>query len=701
MKKRYDIRNLTCVSCALEIENQIANLNGINFAKIDFTAEKLIIEGENLNITDKELQKVARSIEEGVSIKEEHTFEKDIEQSLKITRLDIIFYGTGVFLLLLGYVFQLAILTDFKFFLIIPIYIASYIIFGGKVLKRAFINITKFKFFDEHLLMTLATVGAFFLMEFVEGILVMLFYRVGEYLQERSVSKSRNNIKKLVDITPTIAHIMKQNAIYDVDPRILRVGEIISVRPGERVPVDGIVIEGSSWLDTSVITGESLPKDVYEGLEVVSGSINISGLIQIQVMKTYENSTVAKILAFIENSPNKAKTEQFITRFAKYYTPIVVLIAVILAFIVPVFVSLLTGTTYLEELIIYFERALVFLVISCPCALVLSIPLSFFSGIGASSKNGILFKSGIDLENMSQIDHFVFDKTGTLTEGKFKLFQTVSGEPELILEYAAHAEYHSNHPIARSVIEAYGKELDTKSVDSIREIAGKGVIASYKGVDLLVGNHKLLDSFNIKYLKTHEIGTILYVVANKEFLGYLVIKDTIRESSYKLIKDLKKKNKNITMITGDNQNAAMDISYQLKIEDYYANCLPEDKIHVVEELMKENKVCFVGDGINDAPVLMKSYVGIAMGGIGSDIAIEAADVVIMNDDPYQVKIAHQIAKKTMRIVKQNIVLALGIKILVMILGAFGFISLWLAIFADVGVSILAVFNALRIFRVKK
>lgn len=699
MKKIFDIRRMDCAHCALKIEDEYKKLPGISNANVNYGREKVYLEGDVDKYTAKDLEKIAKKVEKSVIVSDENTAIDQEDRHL--TSVQWITYAMGMFFLITGFLTDNLIQTPLHEVIAIPFYSAAYLIFGWDVLSKAIRNLLKGKFFDENFLMTVATIGAFAITEYVEAIAVMLFYRVGEYLQDISVSRSRKNIKELIDIRPSVAHILTKDGIFDILPERLKVGQLIIVRPGEKVPVDGIITEGSSWLDTTSITGESIPRDAFEGTEVLSGSINISGLITIQVMKIFEDSTVSRIIDFVENNQSsKAEAEKFITKFAKYYTPFVVFMALILAFIIPWGLSIFTTTTFADAFSIYFRRALIFLVISCPCALVLSIPLSFFAGVGASSRKGILFKSGSDLEMMSRVDHFVFDKTGTLTQGKFRLSSIVSGEPELILEYAAHAEYHSNHPVAKSIMKAYGKEVDPNLVYSISEVAGKGMKANYKGINLLVGNHRLLDDNKIKYMKTHEIGTIVYVVANKEYIGYLVIKDVLKKRSKHLIQELKKQNKQITMITGDFETAAMDVGFHLDIEDYYANCLPEDKIRIVEELSRKGRVVFVGDGINDAPVLSISQLGIAMGGIGSDAAIEAADAVIMNDDPYQIIVAQKIAKKTMRIVVQNIVMALGIKGIVLILGALGYASLWLAIFADVGVSILAVANAMRIFRTK-
>ncbi len=699
MKKAYTIKKIDCANCALKIEEEIKKVPGITQVHLDFAKEKLTVVGEPHLVTAKYLEKVAQSVENEVKI-------LDIDQAFqheeaKMSKNEWLMYAGGLFIALLAFLLTGIDVLALQIIRII-LYLGSYVIFGYKVIIKAYKNILRGQIFDEHFLMMIATIGALILGEYVEAIAVMFFYRIGEYLQDLSVSKSRKDIKALMDIKPTTAHRLTSEGMVDTLPEGLVVGDIIVVRPGEKVPVDGIVTEGSSWLDTSSVTGEAMPRDAYEGVEVVSGSINLSGLIRVQVMKEYQNSTVHKILDFIENNQmKKAKTEKFMTKFAKYYTPIVVGLAVVLAFVVPAILSIIQEVSYISLHAIYIRRALIFLVISCPCALVLSIPLSFFAGIGSTSRKGILFKSGSDLEALSGIEHFVFDKTGTLTEGKFQVAQVVSGEPELILEYAAHAEYHSNHPIAKSILDAYGKKPEDKHVLTIRELAGKGIRANYKGIHLLVGNERLLDEYHIKYMKTHEMGTIVYVAANQEFMGYIVIKDTVRPSAKKTVEHLLKRHRLVSMVSGDYESAAKDVSFQLGLDDYYANCVPEDKIRIVDAIKQEKRVAFIGDGINDAPVLATADLGIAMGGIGSDAAIEAADAVIMNDDPEKVLMAYQIARKTMRIVFQNIFFALGIKGVVLILGALGYASMWLAIFADVGVSILAVMNAMRIFTTKK
>ena len=699
MIKKYKIKDLDCANCAVKIENAYGNLKGVTSAKVDFAREKVIIEGDVSSYTAQDLEKIAQSIEHQVKVMEEEHHDHEGEQT---DRQEIILNIFGVILLIIAWLMDREIITFVKPYVIILFYGLSYVLIGGKVIYRAFRNILNGKVFDEHFLMTLATIGAFAIREYVEAVAVMLFYRIGEHFQNLSVKKSRKNIKDLMDIKPEIAHLLVGDVQTDIHPEALILDQLIVIKPGEKVPVDGVVIKGYSSLDTSSLTGESLPRDITPGSQVLSGSINLSGVLMVKVEKAYKDSTVSKILAFMDsNSNKKAVTEQFITRFAKYYTPIVVFLALFLAFILPFIISITTGSLYQDELNIYFKRALIFLVISCPCALVLSIPLSFFAGIGASSKAGILVKSGSDLENFSKMDHYVFDKTGTLTEGNFQVTDIFSDQKDLLLEYAAHAEAHSNHPIAISILKAYQKDVDLSKVSSVEEIFGKGVKAVYLNQELLIGNDQLMKDNNILYQETKAIGTIIHVVSNHQYYGYLVIKDQIKENAKQLIQSLKNMNKKVTMVTGDNQAVAEEISTLLGIDHIYHQQMPEDKARLVQGFAQTEKVLFIGDGVNDAPVLSLATLGVAMGGLGSDAAIEAADAVIMNDDPLQLINAYRISKKTINIVTQNIIFALGIKGLILILGALGYANMWLAIFADVGVSLLAVMNAMRIFKHKK
>ncbi|MDI6452681.1 heavy metal translocating P-type ATPase [Peloplasma aerotolerans] len=696
MRKKYNIKNMDCANCALKIEKKYSELDGVKTARVDFGREKVFIEGDIEQYDSKSLQKIARKIESNIIVKDEN--EKLNEKTTWINKIELPINIMGVVLVVIALIFNFIDSLVISQTLLVIIYITSYFFIGGKVIIRALTNLLRGKIFDENFLMTLATIGALAINDYLEAVAVMLFYRVGEYLQDRSIDKSRKNIKDLMDIKPLIAHLQKGMYLTEVRPEDLEINQIIIVKPGEKIPVDGIVIEGNSSVDASSLTGESMPKDITKGQEVISGSLNINAPLTVKVLKKYQDSTVARILDFVENNANKkAKTEKFITRFAKYYTPIVVGFAIILAFAVPFIISNITGSTYQDEFAIYFRRALIFLVISCPCALVLSIPLSFFAGIGASSKQGILFKSGSDLEMMTEINHFIFDKTGTLTKGRFEVSKIVSNDKDKLLEYAAHVESQSNHPISQSILSAYNQQIKNK-VDDIKEIFGKGIQAIYNNKQIFVGNAIFMQENGLNYQNPTDVGTIIHVATHQEYLGYLVIKDQIKEYSKSLVEQLNKQGKSISMVTGDQESSAKDIGKQLGIDSIYFNCLPEDKVRIVSELVKKDKVAFIGDGINDAPVLTVANLGIAMGVIGSDAAIEASDAVIMNDNPSQILVAQKIAQKTMKIVVQNIIMALGVKTIVLILGALGFANLWLAIFADVGVSILAVFNAMRIFR---
>ncbi len=582
------------------------------------------------------------------------------------------------------------------------IFIVSYLIVGLEVIKEALEHLFKGKLFDENFLMAIATIGAFGVGEFPEAVCVMLFYQIGELFQNYAVDKSRKSIASLMDIRPDFANIKIGDKIEKVSPEKVKIGDIIVVRPGERIPLDGIVIEGKSMIDTSSLTGESVPRNVSINDEVLSGCINQNGLLTIKVNKEFGESTVNKILDLVENaSSKKSKSENFITKFAKYYTPIVVIIAVILAIVPPLVLKDANFTDWLY-------RALTFLVVSCPCALVISIPLGFFGGIGGASKIGILVKGSNYLEALANTELVVFDKTGTLTEGVFEVQKVESKgiSKEDLLRYTAYAENHSTHPIATSVKKAYGKEINVTNISKVEEISGFGVIANVDGKDILVGNEKLMKEKNIQYTKCNEIGTILYVAIENEFAGYIVIADKVKKDSAKAISNLKNMNiKKTVMLTGDKKEVGENIAERLRIDEVYTELLPDGKVKKVEELLKEKdakaKLAFVGDGINDAPVLAISDIGIAMGGLGSDAAIEAADVVIMTDEPSKLVDAIKISKKTMRIVKENIIFAIGIKIAVLILSAFGLSTMWEAVFADVGVSIIAIINALRALNTKK
>lgn len=583
----------------------------------------------------------------------------------------------------------------------IALFIISYIIVGGDVVKRAVKNIFKGQVFDENFLMSIATIGAFFIGEYPEGVAVMLFYQVGELFQSYAVGKSRKSIASLMDIRPDYANVKKGDELVKVDPDEVQIGDIIVIKAGEKIPLDGKVIEGSSMIDTSALTGESVPREVEVGSDILSGCININGVITAEITKEFGESTVSKILDLVENaSSKKSNSEQFITKFARYYTPVVVIIAVFLAIIPPLVID---GATFSD----WIYRALAFLVVSCPCALVISIPLSFFGGIGGASKKGVLVKGSNYLEALAETEIVVFDKTGTLTKGVFNV-QEIHPEgvsKEELLELTAHAESYSNHPISLSLKRAYSKKIDNGRISDVEEISGHGVIATVDGKKVMVGNIKLMKMMDIPYFKGELIGTIVHVAVNNKYIGYIVIADEVKEDSAQAIKELKAANiKQTVMLTGDNKSIGSKVAKELGLDKVYAELLPADKVEKLEELFsqksKKGKLAFVGDGINDAPVLARADIGIAMGGLGSDAAIEAADVVIMTDEPSKIATTMKISKKTLKIAHQNIVFAIGIKIIVLILSAFGTTTMWAAIFADVGVTIIAVLNAFRALNVK-
>lgn len=579
------------------------------------------------------------------------------------------------------------------------VYIIAYLIVGLEVLKEAVENIIKGKVFDENFLMAVATIGAFAIGEYPEAVAVMLFYQVGEMFQDYAVDKSRKSIANLMDIRPDYANIEKDNQIEKVAPNSVKIGDIIVVKPGEKVPLDGYIIDGKSSLDTKALTGESVPRDAKEGDAILSGCINLNGVIKIKVTKEYGESTVSKILDLVENASNKkAKSENFITKFAEYYTPTVVIIAVILA-IVPPFV--LNNGTFLD----WVYRALSFLVVSCPCALVISIPLSFFGGIGGASKIGVLVKGSNYLEALANTETIVFDKTGTLTEGVFEVqkIKSIDISEEELLEITAYAENYSNHPISISVKHAYNKEIEEKRIIDVKELSGRGIVARIDEKDVLVGNEKLMNENKVNFEKSDDIGTILYVAIDSKFAGFIVIADKIKEDSKKAIINLKKNHiKQTIMLTGDRKEVGESVATELGIDKAYTELLPDGKVEKVEALLKakseKGKLAFVGDGINDAPVLALADIGIAMGGLGADAAIEAADVVIMTDEPSKIVNVMKLSRKTMKIVKENIVFAISVKLLVLILSALGISTMWEAVFADVGVSVIAVINALRVLK---
>ncbi len=583
------------------------------------------------------------------------------------------------------------------------LFIISYLVVGFEILRKAVRNIFRGKVFDENFLMAVATIGAFAIGEFPEAVAVMLFYQVGELFQSYAVDKSRKSIASLMDIRPDYANIEKDGKIEKVDPDEVKIGDIIIIKTGEKIPLDGVVVEGTSSLDTMALTGESVPRVVKTEDEVLSGCINKDGLLKIRVTKEFGESTVSKILDLVENaSSKKSKSENFITKFAKYYTPTVVIIAVLLAFIPPIILKDFSTFS------VWLYRALSFLVVSCPCALVISIPLSFFGGIGGASKMGILIKGSNYLEALANTETVVFDKTGTLTEGIFEVQDIYAEgiEKDELLRIVAHAENYSNHPIAKSVKKAYNKEIDENIIKNPQELSGKGIWAKIDEKDILVGNEKLMVEEEIDLKKCDEVGTILYVAIDKKYVGYVLIADKIKQDSSKTIRELKTMNiKETVMLTGDKKEVGEYVAKKLNIDKVYTELLPDGKVEKVEELLKQKsekgKLVFIGDGINDAPVLTIADIGVAMGGLGSDAAIEAADIVIMTDETSKISKAINLSKKTMRIVRENIIFAIFVKIAVLVLTAFGASTMWEAVFADVGVSVIAIINALRMLNIKK
>ncbi len=699
------LNGLNCAHCAEVIGKRVKNIDGVELANLNFINKKLVLNisneddrikiineainiindtepGLNINIIENENNKI-----ENKSINEEEKYSSK-RGSIKLT-IGFIIYAIAIYQSSKGIESQLMNI----------LLIISYIVVGGGVLLKAIKNITKGRIFDENFLMSIATIGALAIGEISEAVAVMLFYQLGEYLQGIAVGKSRKSIASLMDIRPDSANLKVNNEIKVVSPDEVQVGDIIVVKPGEKVPLDGIIIDGSSMVDTSAITGESVLREVSKGDEILSGFINKNALLAVKTTKQYGESTVSKILDLVENASNKkSKTENFISKFSRYYTPIVVICAAVISIIPPL---ILQGANFSEWL----YRGLVFLVVSCPCALVLSIPLSFFSGIGYASKKGILIKGSNYLEALKDVDTVVFDKTGTLTKGVFNVtnINPVNISKEQLLEYAAIAEANSNHPIAKSILKYYGKSISLDNIKSYEEIAAYGIKVQYDNDIILAGNEKLMKVNNIFYSEAKEVGTIVYIAVNGIYRGYIVISDEVKSDSKQAIGNLKGTGiKEVIMLTGDNKDVANEVAFNLGIDKVYSSLLPNEKVEKLEEIYvgrsEKEKVAFVGDGINDAPVLARVDVGIAMGALGSDAAIEAADIVLMTDEPNNIYKAIEISKKTNKIVWQNIIFALSVKIVVMILGAGGIATMWEAIFADVGVALIAVLNAMRILK---
>lgn len=697
MKREFILDGLDCANCAAKIEDRTAKIVGVASASVNFTTQTLTIEAKGnrpMASILEDTQKLVKNLEPHVIIREK-SIKGNQESTFKLNKGELVRLGFGAI------VFIIALVASFTFWLELGLFLTSYLLIGGEVLLRAAKNILRGQVFDENFLMVVATIGAFAIKEFPEAVAVMLFYQVGELFQDIAVNNSRRSISALMDIRPDYANLKIGEDLKKVAPESVNIGDIVVIKPGERIPLDGIIIEGRSTLDTSALTGESLPREVEIGSNILSGSINKEGLLTVSVTKIFGESTVAKILELVQSASNKkAPTENFITKFAKYYTPIVVFSAAALALIPPL---ILPNATFTE----WINRALVFLVVSCPCALVISIPLSFFGGIGAASKKGILIKGSNYLEALNNVTTVVMDKTGTLTKGIFKvtqLFPLGSLSEQELLEYMAYAENYSTHPIAVSILRAYEKVVDPKEIVDYHEVSGFGIKVQVKGKNLLVGNDKLMKTNNINHEDITSLGTIVHLAINGIYSGYIVISDEIKSDSAYAISLLKSVGiKRIVMLTGDNKIVADKISQELGIDEVYSELLPQDKVEILERLEREKspkeKIIFVGDGINDAPVLARADIGVAMGGLGSDAAIEAADIVLMTDEPSQLFTAIKVARRTRMIVWQNILFALGIKGIVLLLGAGGLATIWEAVFADVGVAVLAILNAMRVMKV--
>ena len=716
------LKGLDCANCANKIENKVNKLESVEEAVLNFSLSLLIVslkENSDVNRVEEEIKTIVSKLEPDVivskynnnikekknvctseccsghahDIEEKHEESHDHDHSEGISLRDKVSLAIGFIL------FAIAIFIGEEKSYVPYIYALSYVLVGGKVVLSAIRNIFRGQVFDENFLMTVATLGAFAIGNHPEGVAVMIFYEIGELFQSYAVNRSRKSISSLMDIRADYANLITDGEEKKVDPSEIKIDDIIVIKPGERVPLDGVVIEGNSSLDTSALTGESLPRNIELNDEILAGVINLTGVIRVKVTKEFGESTVSRILELVQNaSSKKAQTEKFITKFARYYTPVVVLSAVALAMIPPLVVE---GALFSD----WVYRALIFLVVSCPCALVVSIPLGLFAGIGGASKNGVLIKGGNYLEALKDVETVVFDKTGTLTKGVFKVVKinTNNIEESELLRIAATGESFSNHPIAQSILKAYGNEVDKSIISNYEEISGNGIKVNIDNKEVLLGNYKLMNSNGIKYNNSEEIGTVVHVVVEGEYKGSIVIADEVKEDSKEAIEMLKKIGvKKCVMLTGDNKKVAEKIAEELGLDEVYAELLPTDKVVMVEKLLKEKsekgKLAFVGDGINDAPVLARADVGVAMGGIGSDAAIEAADVVLMRDNPSSLVDAIEIGRKTNRILWQNIIFSLGVKIAVLIPAAIGIANMWEGVFADVGVTLIAVLNSMRALR---
>lgn len=687
------LEGLNCANCARKIEEKVGKMEGVKESNLNFTTTTLNVKLERKVKEEhaiNEIKKIVEALEPHVKVEKKVSGKTNVQRA-KFEVKPTLIIGTILYLI--------AVIGDFKGALALILFVASYLLIGGKVVLTAIKNIARGQLFDENFLMTVATIGAFSISEYPEAVAVMLFYEIGETIQGYAVNKSRSSISSLMDIRADYANIIIDGKEKKVSPETVKVEDIILVKPGEKIPLDGIVVEGESFVDTSALTGESVPRKIAVNDEILSGGINTNGVLKVKVTKKFGESTVSRILEMVENAANKkANTEKFITKFAKVYTPIVVALAILIAVVPSIFIKDALFSTWLY-------RALVFLVVSCPCALVVSVPLGFFAGIGGASKKGVLVKGSNYLELLKDLETVVFDKTGTLTEGVFTVTEinTNDIQKEKLIEVAAMAESFSNHPIAISIIKEYGKEIDKEVIEEYEEIAGHGIKAVINNEEILIGNAKLMNQFNISYNEVDSIGTVVYCAINGEFKGSIVISDKIKENADEALINLKAAGvKKTVMLTGDNKKTAEKVGEKVNIDEVHSELLPLGKVKEVEKLLKASnkngRLAFVGDGVNDAPVLARADIGIAMGGIGSDAAIEAADVVLMKDDINALVDAINVSKKTNKILWQNIIFALGVKVIVMVLGTFGIANMWTAVFADVGVTIIAIINSTRCFR---
>ena len=733
MEIKLVLDGLNCANCANKIESKVNKINGVKEATVNFSTSILTVEAHEENLKEeiiKEIKSIVKKLEPHVNVEEKvegkkmninqdickssccstshsshnensYSHEHGHSHEIKENNESVLGYIKDNLMLIIGAVIYIIALLykGNENLLSVLLFVASYLVIGGEVIWIAIKNISRGEIFDENFLMSIATLGAFFIGEYPEAVAVMLFYQIGEMFQGYAVSKSRKSISSLMNIRADYANVLRNGEEAKVDPQNVSIDEVIIIKPGERIPLDGIVLDGTSFIDTSALTGESVPREITVGDEILSGAINNNGVLKVKVNKEFGESTVSRILELVENASNKkAPTEKFITKFSKVYTPIVVVIAILVAVIPPLVIS---GETFS----VWIYRALSLLVVSCPCALVVSIPLGFFSGIGAASKKGILVKGGNYLEALKDSEIVVFDKTGTLTKGVFNVTEInpKNISKEELLEITAMGESHSNHPIAISIAKAYGKEINKEEIKDYKEISGHGIEVTINDNDVLLGNVKLMKVNNIEFDEIDSIGTIVYVAINGQYKGNIVISDEIKENVDIALRELKNVGiKKTVMLTGDNKRVAEKVAKSIGIDEVYSELLPGDKVSKLEEILDKNnqkgKVLFVGDGINDAPVLARADIGVAMGGIGSDAAIEAADVVLMKDKVEAIAEAIRVSRRTNKILWQNIIFSLGVKIIVMILVVLGLTNMWAAVFADVGVTLIAVLNSMRIIR---